>query len=45
MPPETRVIETGTDDLLARVERRVAILTMNRPKRRNALRRGRRRRA
>ena len=32
-----RVIETGTDDLLAHVEDRVAVLTMNRPKRRNAL--------
>ena len=32
-----RSIETGTEDLLARVEDRVAILTMNRPKRRNAL--------
>lgn len=34
---ETRSIDTGTEDLLARVEDRVAILTMNRPKRRNAL--------
>ncbi len=34
---EVREIETGTDDLLARVENRVAILTMNRPARRNAL--------
>ena len=34
---ETRKIDTGTDDLLARVESQVAILTMNRPKRRNAL--------
>ena len=33
---QTREIETGTEDLLARVEDRVAILTMNRPKRRNA---------
>jgi len=32
-----RTIETRTEDLLARVEDRVAILTMNRPKRRNAL--------
>jgi len=32
-----RVIETGTDDLLAHVEDRVAVLTMNRPERRNAL--------
>ena len=34
---ESREIDTGTDDLLARVEDRVAVLTMNRPKRRNAL--------
>ena len=34
---ETRTIETGTDDLQARVEDGVAILTMNRPKRRNAM--------
>lgn len=32
-----RTIETGTDHLLARVEDRVALLTMNRPERRNAL--------
>jgi 2-(1,2-epoxy-1,2-dihydrophenyl)acetyl-CoA isomerase len=32
----TRTIETGTDHLLARVEERVAWLTMNRPERRNA---------
>jgi len=32
----TRTIDTGTDHLLARVEDRVAILTMNRPERRNA---------
>jgi 2-(1,2-epoxy-1,2-dihydrophenyl)acetyl-CoA isomerase len=30
-------IDTGTDDLLLRVEERVATLTMNRPDRRNAL--------
>ena len=35
--PENRKIETGTDDLLARIENQVAILTMNRPKRRNAM--------
>jgi 2-(1,2-epoxy-1,2-dihydrophenyl)acetyl-CoA isomerase len=35
--PESRTLDTGTEDLLARVEDRVAILTMNRPKRRNAL--------
>ena len=34
---ETRSIDTGTDDLLARVEDGVATLTMNRPERRNAL--------
>ena len=32
-----RNLETGTDDLLAHVEDRVAVLTMNRPARRNAL--------
>jgi len=32
-----RQIDTGTDDLLARSEDQVAILTMNRPERRNAL--------
>jgi len=32
-----RTIETGTQDLLAQVEDRVATLTMNRPARRNAL--------
>ena len=31
------IIETGTDHLLARVEDGVAVLTMNRPERRNAL--------
>lgn len=36
-PEDVRKIETGTDDLLARVERQVAILTMNRPARRNAM--------
>ena len=34
---ESRVIDTGTEHLQARVEDRVAILTMNRPERRNAL--------
>jgi 2-(1,2-epoxy-1,2-dihydrophenyl)acetyl-CoA isomerase len=34
---ERRHIETGTDDLLAWVEDHVAVLTMNRPQRRNAL--------
>lgn len=33
----SRQIETGTEDLLARVEDRVAVLTFNRPDRRNAL--------
>ena len=33
----SRTIETGTNDLLARVEGGVAVLTMNRPERRNAL--------
>ncbi len=32
-----RTIDTGTDHLLARVEDRVATLTLNRPERRNAL--------
>ena len=35
--PNRRKLETGTDDLLAHVEDRVAVLTMNRPARRNAL--------
>ena len=30
-------IDTGTDDVLARVEDGVAVLTLNRPDRRNAL--------
>lgn len=30
-------LDTGTDDLLARVDDGVAVLTMNRPDRRNAL--------
>ena len=34
---ESRTIETGTEHLHARVEDGVAILTMNRPERRNAL--------
>ena len=33
----SRSLDTGTDELLARVEEEVAILTMNRPRRRNAL--------
>jgi 2-(1,2-epoxy-1,2-dihydrophenyl)acetyl-CoA isomerase len=32
-----RKIETGTNDLLAHVDRGVAVITMNRPERRNAL--------
>jgi 2-(1,2-epoxy-1,2-dihydrophenyl)acetyl-CoA isomerase len=36
----TREIDTGTDDLLARVEGNVGILTFNRPERRNALSNG-----
>ena len=34
---DRRTLETGTEDLLAQVEDRVAVLTMNRPARRNAL--------
>jgi 2-(1,2-epoxy-1,2-dihydrophenyl)acetyl-CoA isomerase len=34
---DTRTLETGTEDLLARVEDRVGVITMNRPSRRNAL--------
>ena len=33
----TRTLDTGTDDLLGRVEDRVAVLTFNRPASRNAL--------
>lgn len=36
----TRTIDTGTDDLLARVEGDVGIITFNRPERRNALSNG-----
>lgn len=32
-----RVVDTGTDHLLCRVEDRVAVLTLNRPERRNSL--------
>ena len=35
-----RTIDTGSDDLLAQVEDRVATLTMNRPERRNAFSQG-----
>lgn len=35
-----RTIDTGTDDLLARVEGNVGIITFNRPERRNALSEG-----
>ena len=34
---DRRTLDTGTEDLLAHVEDRVAVLTMNRPARRNAL--------
>ncbi|MCP5040840.1 MAG: enoyl-CoA hydratase [bacterium] len=34
---DRRTLETGSEDLLATVEDRVAVLTMNRPARRNAL--------
>ena len=33
----TRTIDTGTDHILAHVEDRVAVITLNRPERRNAL--------
>lgn len=33
----SRALDTGTDDLLGRIEDRVAVLTFNRPDRRNAL--------
>jgi len=36
----TRTIDTGSDDLLARVEGNVGIITFNRPERRNALSNG-----
>ena len=32
-----RTLETGTNELLATIEGGVAVLTMNRPERRNAL--------
>ncbi len=35
-----RTIDTGTDDLLARVEGNVGVITINRPERRNALSEG-----
>jgi len=35
--PERRTVDTGSEDLVAYVEDRVAVLTMNRPERRNAL--------
>jgi 2-(1,2-epoxy-1,2-dihydrophenyl)acetyl-CoA isomerase len=34
---DRKMIDTGSDDLLAHIEDGVAVLTMNRPKRRNAL--------
>ena len=36
-PTATRAIETGSDELLCRVEQRVAVLTLNRPEAKNAL--------
>ncbi len=33
----SRIIETGTDHVHARVEDKVCIITLNRPERRNAL--------
>jgi 2-(1,2-epoxy-1,2-dihydrophenyl)acetyl-CoA isomerase len=35
--PERRTVDTGTEDLTAVVEDRVAVITMNRPERRNAM--------
>jgi len=35
--PKRRTLDTGTEDLLGYVEDRIAVLTMNRPERRNAL--------
>ena len=37
MAPETRVIDTGTDELLCEVRERVAVITLNRPQARNSL--------
>jgi 2-(1,2-epoxy-1,2-dihydrophenyl)acetyl-CoA isomerase len=34
---ESRALDTGTPELLARIEDRVAVLTLNRPERRNAM--------
>ena len=34
---ENRLVETGSDQLLCRVEERVAVITLNRPEARNAL--------
>ncbi len=36
-PGECRSLDTGTDELLCRVEERAAVITLNRPKARNAL--------
>ncbi len=36
-PADPRAVETGTDELLCRVEDRVAIVTLNRPESKNAL--------
>ena len=37
MSETRRRIETGTDDLLCHVEDRVAVLTLNRPAKKNAM--------
>ena len=37
MADESRVVETGTEQLLCRVEEGVAVVTLNRPEARNAL--------
>jgi 2-(1,2-epoxy-1,2-dihydrophenyl)acetyl-CoA isomerase len=36
-PPTTRTVDTGTDDLLCRIEDHLAVVTLNRPDARNAL--------
>ena len=36
-PGESRTIDTGTDQLLCRIEDRVAVVTLNWPEARNAL--------
>lgn len=37
MDAVSRTVDTGTDELLCRIDRRVAVLTLNRPESRNAL--------